>query len=689
MSTPLIAGRAVVALDRWGHLVGVDVVTGDLLWSVDLPEDLGSRRPNQGFVTSPVLVDGTVVVQTGAGDAAVAGFDPATGTRLWAVGSDQNMYQTPVPVSVGDRRQLVAAGQTQVMGIDPRTGELLWQYAHGGDGFTGVESLVPVPAGPDRIFLSHKHHSSALVKLTREDASVVGREQWDQPTIKNSYAVPIFHDGYVYGFSSRFLTCIDAETGEAAWKSRAPGDGFLILVDAHLVILTKDGTLHVAKASPDGYDEVASLDLFDDVVWTTPSFANGHIYVRSYEELARVDIRSLNSLTTTGGVPADALAREVALGRFERFLMEVDQTDRKGAVVDHFLESIDQFPLIERENRVHFMYRGPGADLAIAGDLIGARTEAPMTRVADTDLFYYSTEVAPDARVNYHFIRDYVEITDPRNPRETVTEIFGPDMELLFLEAPMPVSWMSMPGWQAPAHLVDPPPNVERGRVVTHDLESEVLGSSVTLHVYVPGGYEERGQRYPVAYYHDGNGALTLGRVPTSLDNLLGMSVRPLIAVFIEAPPAGLRIYAEMWADELVPFIDTTYRTIAAAEGRASLGVGFSAQQALYVALTKPEMVRKVSVQSLGAPGERARTLLAQLVQTAAEQPMDFYIDWGLYDVRAPLENWDLRQWNRDLVEVLETGGYTVAGGEVPDGTGWSSWKNRTDRVLRSLFPLD
>jgi len=28
-----------------------------------------------------------------------------------------------------------------------------------------------------------------------------------------------------------------------------------------------------------------------------------------------------------------------------------------------------------------------------------------------------------------------------------------------------------------------------------------------------------------------------------------------------------------------------------------------------------------------------------------------------------------------------------VSGGEVADGTGFQSWKNRTDVVLRSLYP--
>lgn len=59
--------------------------------------------------------------------------------------------------------------------------------------------------------------------------------------IRNSYNIPVEFEGHLYTYSSRFLTCVDAETGEARWRSRTPGDGFLILVDGHLVIETKKG----------------------------------------------------------------------------------------------------------------------------------------------------------------------------------------------------------------------------------------------------------------------------------------------------------------------------------------------------------------------------------------------------------------------------------------------------------------
>ena len=686
-STPVIAGNAVVALDMAGHLAGLDRLTGDLVWSVDLTEEFGSREPNHGFATSPVLLDGRIIVQIGAENAAIAGFDPNTGLRLWTVGSDQVEYQTPVPATLDGRRQLVAAGQTHVMGIDHETGELLWQYAHNGDGFTGVQSMSPVVAGTDTLFLANKHHSSVLIELSREGDTLVAREQWEQRTIRNSFNVPVFHDGYLYGYSSRFLVCIDAETGEAAWRSRPPGDGFLILVDEHLIILTKEGSLHVVKASPEAYQEVASLQLFDDAAWTHPSFANGHIYARSYNEIARIDVRSAARLTDAGtGTAGPSFGAD---GRFERFLQDVSQADDKTVVVDRFIESVEQFPLVEGDSRVHFIYRGPADDVAIAGDIIGARIERPMTHVAGTDLFYHSTELDPAARVNYHFIRDYEEITDPRNPRTTTTMVYGPDMEVLFVTESMTVSWMSMPLWQAPSHLDELPPEHPRGRLVRHELESEALGGTLELQVYLPHGYRDGGdQRYPVAFYHDGGGALTRGQVLTSLDNLIGDAVRPVIVVFVQTAGPAYRYgdaYIESLSDELIPFVDATYRTIASPASRASLGGGFDGVIGFYAALRKPDLFGKVAVQSVwGGPGP-----VKLLARTPSEQPLDLYLEWGAYDVQSPDENWDFRNAAREVFEFLVDRGYAVTGGQVPDGTGWSSWKNRTDRVLRSLFPLE
>ena len=197
-STPLVTENAAVVLGRAGRLAALDLATGDLVWSIDLDGDLNATVKEHGFVTSPVLVDGTLIIQTGAENAAVGGFDPQTGAQLWTVGSDEVYYQTPALVHLNGRRQLVAAGQTNLMGIDPESGELLWQHAHNGDGFTGVQSMVPVAAGADRILLTNKHHSSALIEVGQDAGGIAATERWDQRHTSDERPLDLYVDWGTY-----------------------------------------------------------------------------------------------------------------------------------------------------------------------------------------------------------------------------------------------------------------------------------------------------------------------------------------------------------------------------------------------------------------------------------------------------------------------------------------------------------
>lgn len=83
---------------------------------------------------------------------------------------------------------------------------------------------------------------------------------------------------------------------------------------------------------------------------------------------------------------------------------------------------------------------------------------------------------------------------------------------------------------------------------------------------------------------------------------------------------------------------------------------------------------------------DNMRIPLEVLITTAAAHPLDFYIEWGAYDLQNPRENWDIRRYSREFAEFLRTRGYAVTCGEAPDSTGCDSWKNRNDVVLEALF---
>ncbi len=695
ITTPLIAGGRVYGLGPWGEFFALDAATGEQLWKTHLAEEHEVKKPHYGFGTSPLLADGVLVIGLGGEGQAVGGFDPATGEKRWTAGDDTVAYQVPVPMSVGGRRQLVGAGMKKLFGFDAASGEMLWEHEHEGGGGRGVLSMTPVPAGEGRIFLAHQNDASKLVALAAGAEAVTYETAWEGRSIRNSYNVPVFHDGHLYAFSSRFLTCVDAATGESRWRSRQPGDGFLILVDGRLVIATKNGGVHIAEATPDGYHEIAGLPVFEDLVWSAPGFAGGSVYVRSLGEIARVDLT-----VATGQTRIEVASRGVSDSPFDKLLAEVDAAaaDAKQAVAERFLAAQKSFPVVEGEDRVHFLYHGEATDVAVAGDLFGARQEQMMTRVPGTDLFYHSMELPPDTRANYLFIKDYEEIRDPRNPRQTSSTIVGKDMEMAFSGEELPMSWFAMPGWTPPAHLEEAP-EASRGTLESHEIESAALAeqppgrpgapppqTTIQLDVYLPHGYAESEARYPVVYVHGGEPARERGQLPNSLDNLIGKSVAPVIVAFVDISAQG-PAYDGAFVGDVVPFVDSTYRTVAAPEGRANAGVYFSAAAAMVSTLMHPDLFGKVAVQSVLLLTQ-IETMIYPLLEGSGESLPALYMDWGTYDMRNPHENWDITQGNRKLAQAMAEKGVELAGGEVHDGTGWSSWRNRTDRVFEALFPM-
>ncbi len=380
ISTPTVAGGRVFALGPAGHLLAADLAKGRLLWRVDLPVREGARKPELGFASSPMVAGGVLVVQIGAAlGRAIAGFDPSTGQRRWTVGDDAVQYQSPVVVRAGDRDIVVAVGDARLIGIDPATGRVLFDHPHGGEPvWISVASAVPMPAGNGRLFVKTHVDKSTMYRLVEAaDGRISLQTLWTAPVLRQTYAVPVYHDGHLYGMNGRtVLTCVDAETGEMKWRTREPGDGFPTLVGDQIVFVTKAHTLHVGPASPQGWKERARLELFDDLSWTAPTVAGDSVFARSLGELVRVDWKTEPARTTATATPAGPT---IASPTLARFLEEVERAPDKAAAVDRFLAGVGGGPLIDPPDRVVFLYRGPAKDVAIASDLLGIRREDPCT----------------------------------------------------------------------------------------------------------------------------------------------------------------------------------------------------------------------------------------------------------------------------------------------------------------------
>lgn len=170
--------------------------------------------------------------------------------------------------------------------------------------------------------------------------------------------------------------------------------------------------------------------------------------------------------------------------------------------------------------------------------------------------------------------------------------------------------------------LFRPSRDFPTGRIVTWMHESQVLANNplqdpiVRAHpVYLPPGYDESTQRFPVlwslaAYTNAGPGQVGWRNhgesLPSRLDRLISEgTIGPVVVVFpdcytslggnqyVDTPAMGR--YATYLIEELIPGIDAAFRTIPDWRARGAFGKSSGGFGALHLAMAHPEVFGAVA----------------------------------------------------------------------------------------------
>src|SRR5690606_13791357 len=185
--------------------------------------------------------------------------------------------------------------------------------------------------------------------------------------------------------------------------------------------------------------------------------------------------------------------------------------------------------------------------------------------------------------------------------------------------------------------------NVPHGNVEQILFPSKSTNTSRRAYVYTPPGYGVNTQeRYPVLYLQHGYGENETswpnqGRANLIMDNLLAEGkIRPFIIVMTygmtnEIEFGGLKDFdikpfQTVLVDELIPYIDTNYRTKANKKHRAMAGLSMGAFETKLITLNKPEVFSHYALFSGGTyqPEElqdRAKPALVFISTGSKERP--------------------------------------------------------------------
>jgi outer membrane protein assembly factor BamB len=295
-STPTVADGVAYVLGAHGTLAAVDVESGREVWRQELSETLGARPPTWGVATSP-LVEGELLILDAGGRSgySIVALDRRTGKLVWHAESDKAGYATPLPLTVGDSRQVVLFTGTQLVGVDPADGRVLWKRPWKTS--YDVNAATPIFIPPNRLFVASGYSTGgALFELTADAGGARLSQLWSSPRMRNQFSSSIHYEGHIYGFDNGTLKCLDARTGEEKWAAREGfGHGSLTLAEGHLYVLGDRGKLALVEATPDGFREKGSVQALAGKCWTVPTLSDGRLYLRNEKQLLALDVRAPGS----------------------------------------------------------------------------------------------------------------------------------------------------------------------------------------------------------------------------------------------------------------------------------------------------------------------------------------------------------------------------------------------------------
>ncbi len=325
---------------------------GQTLWE----HPLGPFRDEYGAGSSPMLIDDKVVLcQDHDIDSFLVALDRATGKTLWKVPRPDAVrsYSTPVVWSRNGHKELLVAGALELAGYDPASGRKLWSV----HGLARIVIPMPVPSG-DTVFMASwapggdagrrlqldpwptalarwdKNKDGRLSREEIDDREVLDRftrmdldasgdldqQEWErhaavfkkaqnallaiQPSGAGELpdnailwkhqrgipyvASPLLDQGILWLVKDGgIVTKLDATSGQLLQEERLPGPGSYyaspVSGDGKVYFASEQGVISVLANQRD-WKLISSLELHEKI-YATPTIERGRLYVRTNKAL--------------------------------------------------------------------------------------------------------------------------------------------------------------------------------------------------------------------------------------------------------------------------------------------------------------------------------------------------------------------------------------------------------------------
>ena len=294
-STPSVDGNRVYTTSAKLLVSCFDAATGKPVWTRDLMKEHAGRNISWQNAASP-LVEGNLIFVGGGGPGeSLLALNKTTGAVVWKAHDEKITHATPVVTTLLGQKQIIFFTQSGLVAVNPADGALLWKHPFRYHVSTAASPVV----GGDIVYCAAGYTvGSTAVKISKEGGAFKATELWfskgNQP-VANHWSTPVYHNGHLYGmfsfkeYGAGPLKCVELATGQVKWSEPNFGAGNVILVGDTVLALSDKGELVTVDTNPNAYKEISRAKVVSGKCWSSPTVANGRIFVRSTKEAVCLD----------------------------------------------------------------------------------------------------------------------------------------------------------------------------------------------------------------------------------------------------------------------------------------------------------------------------------------------------------------------------------------------------------------
>ncbi|MCH1495586.1 MAG: PQQ-binding-like beta-propeller repeat protein [Rubripirellula sp.] len=300
--TPVVVGEHVIVHFGTYGTACLDAQSANVIWK---RRDLNcDHEVNAGPASSPTVINGQVIVHVDGRDVQyIIALDPKTGDTIWKTNRSRDFSDIPVnqrkafcmPYLFSSARgpQMISPGGRAIYSYDLQGNEL-WRVEHRGF------SVAPRPvAGFGMVFSLIDRDNPELWAIRSDgsgdvtDTHVVWKEYRSMP----QRCSPLLINDLLYLVNREGIaTCLEAKTGELAWRERLPGQfsASPIYANGKIHFFNEDAECFILKPGRT-YELVRRNKLTPQRVLASPAIDENSLIVRTEKALYRIEQGKTNA----------------------------------------------------------------------------------------------------------------------------------------------------------------------------------------------------------------------------------------------------------------------------------------------------------------------------------------------------------------------------------------------------------